>query len=445
MKIRTILLTGCLISLGACDESKYDLDQLVPERYHKILYLENSGKQDLTLYDTDENNVYTLSVVKAGSQPDLPANADVSVLTQEELDKRSNQDGIVYKRISEDSYSLDETHLDFGTSDRYKEVTISLNPQKIKASLESEPDAVWVLPLQVVSASDSVNAEKNEAFLQIKAVVMPALGFKNTSVVLKKYDYGTVTTITENVLIGLDTDNKWELECELEVDAEYVATYNTANGTVFQSLPENGYSMVQSMKFPNGTTDSKLAVTINADQLKPGDYMLPIRIKSVNLFEISSTKALYPLTIRIAGPQLNRAGWIVEANTEELTGELGNNSGPVNRILDGDLTTYWHSQWQNGSHDLPHELIIDAKKEHTFAQLAMMHRSGYTDVGSGTFHISSDKNSWTKVGNFTMKKEQGTQMFGITPTKGRYIKIVINQSNRDTNSALAEVYAYGLE
>lgn len=445
MKIKTIILAGCLISLGACDESKFDLDQLVPERYHKILYLDNSGKQDLTLYDTDEDNVYTFSVIKAGSEPDQPANADVNVLTQEELDRRSDQDAVIYKRIGEDSYSLNETHLDFTTSDRYKEVMVSLNPQKVKASLESEPDAIWVLPLQVVSASDSVNAGKNEVFLQIKAVVMPALGFKNTSVVLKKYDYGTVPTITENIQIGLDTDNKWELECELEPDAEYIATYNTANGTVFQSLPEDIYSMAESMKFPSGTTTSQLAVTINAGQLKPGDYMLPIRIKRVNQFEISSTNALYPLTIRIIAPQLNRAGWIVEANTEELAGELGNNSGPVDRVLDGNLATYWHSKWQNGNVALPHELIIDTKKEHTFAQLAMMHRSGYTDVGSGTFHVSSDKSSWTKVGDFTMKKEQGAQMFGITPTKGRYFKIVINQSNRDANSALTEVYAYGLE
>mgnify|MGYP006932186098 CR=1 FL=1 len=42
MKIRTILLMGGLVLLGACSESKYDLDQLVPEEYHKILYVNNS-------------------------------------------------------------------------------------------------------------------------------------------------------------------------------------------------------------------------------------------------------------------------------------------------------------------------------------------------------------------------------------------------------------------
>lgn len=59
MKINMILLAGCLISLGACDESKYDLEQLVPEQYHKILRVNNGGKQELTLYDTNDDFVYT--------------------------------------------------------------------------------------------------------------------------------------------------------------------------------------------------------------------------------------------------------------------------------------------------------------------------------------------------------------------------------------------------
>ena len=36
MKIRTILLMGGLVLLGACSESKYDLDQLVLFRYQLV-------------------------------------------------------------------------------------------------------------------------------------------------------------------------------------------------------------------------------------------------------------------------------------------------------------------------------------------------------------------------------------------------------------------------
>lgn len=60
------------------------------------------------------------------------------------------------------------------------------------------------------------------------------------------------------------------------------------------------------MTLSPGTTTTELPVTINSDQLQPGDYMLPIRIESVSIFGISSTNDVYPLAIRILGPQLDR-------------------------------------------------------------------------------------------------------------------------------------------
>jgi hypothetical protein len=45
--------------LSACNNSKYDLENLVPQEYHKILYVNNSGKQEMTLYDTGEDYTYT--------------------------------------------------------------------------------------------------------------------------------------------------------------------------------------------------------------------------------------------------------------------------------------------------------------------------------------------------------------------------------------------------
>ena len=132
MKIRTILLTGGLVLLAACSESKYDIDQLVPEEYHKILYVNNSGKQEVTLYDTDADNLYTLSVIKSGSDPSLTAAANILVLTQAELDvKYSEPEAVNYQLIGADAYSLAASSVDFSSADRYKLVTISLKPQVV--------------------------------------------------------------------------------------------------------------------------------------------------------------------------------------------------------------------------------------------------------------------------------------------------------------------------
>ena len=46
MKVNYIGI-ACLavLLLTACDESKYELENLVPEEYHKVLYINKSGTQ----------------------------------------------------------------------------------------------------------------------------------------------------------------------------------------------------------------------------------------------------------------------------------------------------------------------------------------------------------------------------------------------------------------
>ena len=440
------LLAGCLITLGACEGSKYDLENQIPEKFHKILYLSISGKQDLTLYNTDEDNTYSFSLIKAGSDPTLSAKADITVMTQEEVDEQySDLEGVNYQVISPSAYSLDKSQLEFSAEDSYKLVNLSLKPREVMAAIASNPNAIWVLPLYVSSENDSINATKNQLFLQLKEVITPTIGFKDSYVNVKAYNYGLVSKISEKVPFKLDTNNKWDIECEFVVDNEYITQYNNTNGTVFQILPENSYSFASSMPLPNGTTETTLLVEVKGSQLQPGDYMLPIRIKNVSQFEISSTNAIYPMAIRIMGEQLDRTEWTAEANTEELVGEVQNNSGPVECLLDGNLQTFWHSQWQNGSHALPHEVIIDVQKECTFTQFALVQREGSNYVKAGNFQVSSDKAHWETVGDFSMKQESGAQVFGVTPTKGRYFKILITESYNGNNSALAEVYAYGLK
>lgn len=440
------LLAGCLITLGACEGSKYDLENQIPEKFHKILYLSISGKQDLTLYNTDEDNTYSFSLIKAGSDPTLSAKADITVMTQEEVDEQySDLEGINYQVISPNAYSLDKSQLEFSAEDSYKLVNLSLKPREVMAAIASNPNAIWVLPLYVSSENDSINATKNQLFLQLKEVITPTIGFKDSYVNVKAYTYGLVSKISEKVPFKLDTNNKWDIECKFVVDNEYITQYNNTNGTIFQILPENSYSFASSMPLPNGTTETTLLVEVKGSQLQPGDYMLPIRIKNVSQFEISSTNAIYPIAIRIMGEQLDRTEWTAEANTEELVGEVQNNSGPVECLLDGNLQTFWHSQWQNGSHALPHEVIIDVQKECTFTQFALVQREGSNYVKAGNFQVSSDKAHWETVGDFSMKQESGAQVFGVTPTKGRYFKILITESYNGNNSALAEVYAYGLK
>ncbi len=174
MKRNIIWLTGALVLLSACDESEYELQNLVPEEYHKILYVNHSGKQEMTLYDTDEDYTYTLSVIKAGSDPSQTANVNVGVLSQEQVDVEYSQpEAVNYKVLTADSYSLSTDSLNFTAEDHFRSVTISVNSTKVKALMDNDPSAEWVLPLIVTSETDSINSEKNQLFLQITDVLVP--------------------------------------------------------------------------------------------------------------------------------------------------------------------------------------------------------------------------------------------------------------------------------
>lgn len=366
MKKNIIILAGVLL-MASCENSKYDLENIVPEKYHKILYINQSGEQDLTLYDTGEDYNYTLSVVKTGSDPSQSADVTIDVMTQEQVDNIYNiPQAVNYKVLTEDSYSMDENNLLFSSTDHFKFVNISINPDIVKKLISDNPGVRWVLPLKATSLTDSINSEKDKLLLRIMDVVMPAMNFKVPTDALDVFQIGTGFTLSKDIEVFLDTDNQWELECNLGIDNDFINLYNEENSTIFQPFPEGCYSFSESVNLPVGTNSTELSVKVDGTKfVSPGDYMLPIRIMQVSKFSIGSV-AMYPLMIRVVGNELDRTGWSAKANSEELTGETSNSSGPADRILDGNLGTYWHSIWQsgNGSWAPPYEIEIDAKREY---------------------------------------------------------------------------------
>lgn len=452
--IYLLVVIGSLISLGACEGSEYELENTIPNKFHKILYLKNSGKQQVTLFNTGQTYHYTFSVIKAGSDPNLEANVDVSLLTQEQVDNQYSQlESINYKIIATDTYSFDATHLNFLATDNYKTVDISLNPEKISELMESDPTAVWVLPLQITSKTDSINANRKELFLELD-VRGATVGFKEAGSGEHEIEYGRIeSSINYNAIFKLDTDNQWDLVCDFEAEGQaYVEAYNSKNGTSYELLPEGSYSFAETLKLPTSVSEAVLRITVNGDKVKElakenlsGNYILPVRIKSVNLFEVSATNNIYAVTIRVT-PKLNRANWTIEASSEELNGSK-TWEGPAKNMLDGDLQSFWENQWKAEPAPkpvMPYTLIIDTKAEHTFIKFFMQQRQNIAGVTkNGDFEVSSDKNSWTKVGTFDMTQAKDIQAFHITRTKGRYIKITVRGSYSNPSASLSEFYVYG--
>ena len=97
----------------------------------------------------------------------------------------------------------------------------------------------------------------------------------------------------------------------------------------------------------------------------------------------------------------DRTGWTITASSEELSGE-GEVNGRAAAVLDGDINTFWHSQWEGAEPPYPHWLLVDMKKPLKVISVDLTARQNNGN-GMTKFMLegSTDGNSWTKLGEFT--------------------------------------------
>lgn len=91
-----------------------------------------------------------------------------------------------------------------------------------------------------------------------------------------------------------------------------------------------------------------------------------------------------------------RDGWrILSVSSEELAGE-GANNGHAIHCIDGDSTTFWHSEWQANRPDYPHEICIDLGSSHPITGFSFLTRQGTTNgrINDFELYLSNDSLEW---------------------------------------------------
>lgn len=141
---------------------------------------------------------------------------------------------------------------------------------------------------------------------------------------------------------------------------------------------------------------------------------------------------------------VDRTGWGVEANTEELTGE-GAVNGHKEALIDGDLSTFWHSQWDGeGAYPpMPHIVTLDMQQAQDILSIELARRKDSPDLKTVTLSISSDKETWTELGTleFPNNKNPNAQILLLPKAiNGRYFRVTATASNNDKPvSSISEI------
>jgi hypothetical protein len=241
------------------------------------------------------------------------------------------------------------------------------------------------------------------------------------------------------------------------VDNSLVATYNGANKTSYQVLPSGSYSLsATSSVIPKGklaTAPLKVSFKTTGTGAITAftTYLLPITVSCPTVKVRESLKTVYYIVTALPDladyPNFDRSKFsIVDFSSQEANGE-GPNNGRAVFVLDGVNTTFWHSQWQNGTASPPHYLTVDMGELKTFHGLSFLTRQT-NDNGKPNevnLKLSTDNVTWTDYGILNLANTQNLQSVFFPSgfnKQARYFKVTINSSYGSNVTHLAELYAF---
>ncbi|WP_316767129.1 BT_3987 domain-containing protein [Pedobacter frigiditerrae] len=248
-----------------------------------------------------------------------------------------------------------------------------------------------------------------------------------------------------------------DIPVSFAVDNSLVATYNTANKTTYQILPSSSYTLsATSAVIPKGgLSTTPLKINFKATGVGAMDafttYLLPITMSCQSVKVKESLKTVYYVVRALPDladyPNFDRSKFsIVGFSSQEANGE-GPNNGRAIFVLDGVNSTFWHSQWQNGTASPPHSLTIDLGEVKTFHGLSFLARQS-GDNGKPNevnLQLSTDNVTWTDAGTLNLQNTQSLQPVFYPAgfnKQARYFKVTINSSYGSNVTHLAELYAF---
>ncbi|QEH41611.1 discoidin domain-containing protein [Chitinophaga sp. XS-30] len=231
---------------------------------------------------------------------------------------------------------------------------------------------------------------------------------------------------------------------------------NTARATAglaeFERIPDNifDFPATQSVIRKGTTVSEDIAFTIDAKLVEEGhNYMIPVKITSVDGYPINSAMALTYFVVTVTPPvyaEINRSNWtILEVDSEEANGE-GPNNGRAIFALDGLLNTFWHTQWDGGEPPLPHHIAIDMQTEHSLSGLYLTARQNAPNGAPKTVNVdvSTNGTTWQSAGTYALQAINARQpVFFSQAFTARYFRVTVTATHGNTNiTFFAEISAF---
>lgn len=266
----------------------------------------------------------------------------------------------------------------------------------------------------------------------------------------------SVQTLTYGANYGGQDYPASDIPVTFRVNDSLVDSFNMANQTHYAVLPAKSYVLSNtSAVIPKGQVSTPpLTISFitkgagSMDALKT--YLLPVSIDATTVKVNEALRTTYYVVK--AQPDLkdytnyDRTNWkVIDFSSQEANGE-GPGNGRAIFALDGDINTYWHTQWQGATPGPPHHITVDMGEVKTLHGLSFLDRQGDQSgkPNEVNIQVSTDNVTWTNAGTLTLQntKDLQTQFLPNGFSDARYVKVVINSSYNASYTHLAELNAF---
>ena len=131
-----------------------------------------------------------------------------------------------------------------------------------------------------------------------------------------------------------------------------------------------------------------------------------------------------------------------------VSSESASNHKLARHVFDGDPRTHWHTKFQGGVEEHPHELVIDLGAEHTirgFRYLARQDAGWNGALKDCEFYVGSDPRRFDKVAaKATFRKVKTAQEVACESVRGRYVLLrILSEANGNPWASIAELGVIG--
>ena len=460
-----------MLSLAACDNSDFELDNLIPDKFKRVVCIQNEQKADLELFDVGLALDTEITILRSGGDPSLDAATALATMSEDELTE-FNAD---YKLLDPSYYTV-PADIDFASEERYKNVKISFTSEAIKEMKENYNDGTYYMALKLQQKGETT-VDTDKYYILRRIVVKDATidfglrsGVTNLSSSNSQFTVSLPFTNTDfNIAWDMEISNAFDDDAEsTELGNSLPAKY-ARKGMPMEAIPAADVktmdpgtnSVTYEINMPEGTPYG--VYWLNVKMSNPTLNEIPIAsvggdVEAIIRYEYMPDVSVTSLLTALNGSAtaLDRTNWVFSPESVQ-------SSNPPTLALDGDTGNFWENRWGSsgyGPYSLPFNAVLDFGSKQKVNVLEPWRRPGDYVTDTRTIEVYaaetvdySNKESiqygdltylgTVEFGNTSNRNQ--AQLFALDPAETQYLIMRFTGTNRGNCASLAEIGAWTTE